>query len=107
MNRALVAVSDTDVWLFLAVKGREVETEAREVDPGLEHIEGFRALPFGLSVIDFQLSYRASPPDDCDVTAYDIKERRPTTAELAALSSDGPGALRALWSDILCEQEAP
>lgn len=107
MNRALVAVSDTDVWLFLAVKGREIEAEVRAVDSGLEHIEGFRALPFGLSVIEFQLSYRAFQPDDYDVTAYDIKERRPTTAELAALSSDGPNALLSLWSDVSDNEEAP
>lgn len=103
-NRALVAVSANDTWLFMVFKGQWVEHEAEQVSPELHHIDGFTALPQGLSVVDFSLNYRPQPPDDCDVTAVNITSRRPTPEEVAALDADGPEVLRALWSDITEKQ---
>ncbi|AAK94415.1 hypothetical protein Mx8p80 [Myxococcus phage Mx8] len=99
-NRAVVAVSENDTWLFLAVKGRDVEHEAKEVDPELEHLDGFTALGDGLWVLDFEVHYSTRPPDHCDVTAHSVTSRRPTADELAAISSGSFGQLKLLWDDV-------
>jgi hypothetical protein len=101
-NRAMVAVSVSEDWLWMVVKGYWVEHEQQEVGK-LDHIDGFDGLPQGLSVLDFDLTFRPSYPDDCDVNAVNVTARRPTSEEVAALNTDDPSALHALWADVSSE----
>lgn len=99
-NRAVVAVSENDTWLFLVVKGKDVEHEAKEVDPELEHLGGFTALGDGLWVLDFEVRYESEPPDHDEAIAYGVTSRKPTAAELTAISDGNFGRLKSLWDDV-------
>ncbi|QSQ14019.1 hypothetical protein [Myxococcus landrumensis] len=106
-NRALVAVTPDDRWVFLGWKGGAVEYEVSEVGQDLaDNIEFPSPMPYGLSVMDFAVGYTHSPgtPDSPDegghAYAREVTARRPTPDELAALLTDGPEALHALWGDV-------